>query len=76
MENQAFDSTCEAVQGKQFIPIKIRIFKILLTRVHVDGKSPENQKPNPPADGLELKRSVGLLSGIAIIIGNMIGKKE
>lgn len=31
-------------------------------------------KPNPEAqEGLELKRKVGLFSGVALIVGNMIG---
>ncbi|XP_032784128.2 b(0,+)-type amino acid transporter 1 [Daphnia magna] len=38
------------------------------------GESLAGRHPNPAAaDGLELKRKVGLFSGVALIVGNMIG---
>ena len=45
---------------------------------HKVGCSPtDNVSKDPPqggSQGLELKRRVGLLSGIALIVGNMIGE--
>ncbi|XP_046458061.1 b(0,+)-type amino acid transporter 1-like [Daphnia pulex] len=49
-------------------------FDSCASEVNNKGELSVEGKPNPEAqEGLELKRKVGLFSGVALIVGNMIG---
>ena len=55
--------------------VKEKCSKLLVTfgiDYLVTGDEPKKDV-QPPVEGLELKRRVGLVSGVALIVGNMIG---